>query len=78
MAVKAYLLINTEVGQGDAVVNALVDIEEVVLGNRVTGPYDVIVAVEVEDLVSLGRFVTSHIHSVEGVRNTLTCLKVDG
>ncbi len=76
MTVKAYLLIDAEVGQSDAVVGALEGQNEVVLVNRVTGPYDVIVAVEVDDLYALGKFVTRHVHAVSGVKNTLTCLKV--
>lgn len=76
MTIKGYLLINTEVGKGDDVVESLNGLEGVVLANRVTGPYDVIIAVETEDLYSLGKFVTRHIHSVPGVASTLTCLTV--
>ena len=76
MSVKAYLLIDAEVGQGSAVVDALEGKDEVVLVNRVTGPYDVIVAVEVDNLYALGSFVTRQVHAVSGVKNTLTCLKV--
>lgn len=76
MAVKAYLLIATEIGQSSAVVESLEGLKEVVLVNRVTGPFDVIVAAEVSDLHELGVFITRHVHAVPGVKNTLTCLKV--
>lgn len=76
MAVKAYLLIDTEVGKSSAVVESLEGHDEVVMVNRVTGTYDVIMVAEVDDLYQLGKFVTRYVHAVDGVKNTLTCLKV--
>lgn len=76
MAVKAYLLIDTEVGKSSAVVESLEGHDEVVMVNRVTGTYDVIMVAEVDDLYELGKFVTRYVHAVDGVKNTLTCLKV--
>lgn len=74
MPVKAYLLINTEVGRGDAVVSAVGGLDGVIRVNRVTGPYDVIVTIEVADLHSVGKFVNNSVHTVPGVAKTLTCI----
>jgi DNA-binding Lrp family transcriptional regulator len=39
----------------------------------VTGPYDVIVRAEADNVDELGRLVASGIQSVEGITRTLTC-----
>ena len=39
----------------------------------VTGPYDVIVLVEAEDIDAVGQLVLTAIQSVEGIVRTLTC-----
>ena len=39
----------------------------------VTGPYDVVVFVDAEDVDALGRLVVTAIQSVEGIVRTLTC-----
>jgi DNA-binding Lrp family transcriptional regulator len=45
----------------------------VISAESVTGPYDVIVMVEAEDIDAVGRLVVTAIQSVEGVVRTLTC-----
>ena len=42
----------------------------------VTGPFDIIAIIEVEDLSELGIVVLSRIRSVPGVVKTTTCIKV--
>ena len=74
MSIKAYLLINTDVGKGDAVVKTLDGLDGVIRVNRVTGPYDVIVTIDVPDLYSVGKFVNGAVHTVPGVTKTLTCI----
>jgi DNA-binding Lrp family transcriptional regulator len=39
----------------------------------VTGPYDVIVRAEADNVDGLGRLVAAGIQSVEGITRTLTC-----
>ncbi|HLI38790.1 MAG TPA: Lrp/AsnC ligand binding domain-containing protein, partial [Streptosporangiaceae bacterium] len=39
----------------------------------VTGPYDVIVRAEADNVDELGRLVTGSIQSLEGITRTLTC-----
>jgi DNA-binding Lrp family transcriptional regulator len=73
MAVKAYLLIQTEVGKAADVVEAIRSLEGVVSADDVTGPHDAIVLVEAGTIDDLGKMVVSKIQAVEGITRTLTC-----
>ncbi len=73
MAVTAYLLIQTEVGQAANVVEAIRNIDGVVSADDVTGPYDVIVVTAADSIDDLGRLVVSKIQAVDGITRTLTC-----
>ena len=44
--------------------------------DTVTGPYDVIVQMEADDLDKLGNAITDGIQRIEGVARTTTCLAV--
>jgi DNA-binding Lrp family transcriptional regulator len=73
MAVTAYLLIQTEVGKAASVVGAIRAIDGVVTADAATGPYDIIVKTEAEDIDGLGRMVVSKIQAVDGITRTQTC-----
>ena len=73
MAVTAYLLIQTEVGKADLVVDSIRGIDGVVSADDVTGPYDVIVKTEADTLDDLGKMVVSKIQAVDGITRTVTC-----
>ena len=44
--------------------------------DTVTGPYDVIVQLEADDLDRLGNAITDAVQKVTGVQRTTTCLAV--
>ena len=73
MGVQAYILIQTEVGKAATVVQAIRDIDGVVVAEDVTGPYDVIVRAEARTMDDLGRLVVASIQVVPGITRTLTC-----
>lgn len=73
MAVKAYVLIQTEVGKASNVADSSRAIPGVVSAEDVTGPYDVIVVTEADNVDDLGKMVVSKIQLVEGITRTLTC-----
>jgi DNA-binding Lrp family transcriptional regulator len=73
MAVTAYLLIQTEVGKAAHVAEEVRKVDGVVSADDVTGPYDVIVVTQAENIDDLGRMVVSRIQSVDGITRTLTC-----
>jgi DNA-binding Lrp family transcriptional regulator len=73
MAVRAYILIQTEVGKAASVASEVRSVEGVVGADDVTGPYDVIVRAEAGDLDELGRTVVSRVQMIDGITRTLTC-----
>ncbi|WP_017605397.1 Lrp/AsnC ligand binding domain-containing protein [Nocardiopsis alkaliphila] len=70
---QAYILIQTEVGQSAEVVERVRGIQGVEKADDVTGPYDVIVQAEAEDIDALGTLVVARIQRLEGIARTLTC-----
>ncbi|WP_344678458.1 Lrp/AsnC ligand binding domain-containing protein [Saccharopolyspora taberi] len=71
--VQAYILIQTEVGKAAAVAAEISGAPGVVSAEDVTGPYDVIVRAEAENVDLLGKMVVANIQNVEGITRTLTC-----
>jgi DNA-binding Lrp family transcriptional regulator len=74
MSIKAYVLANVQVGSGEGAVKDLLAIEGVKSVENVTGPFDVIAVVEVDDTRALGNLLISKIESIKGITNTLTCV----
>ena len=71
--VQAYILVQTEVGKAADVAKQIAKIAGVTQAEDVTGPYDVIVRAEADNVDELGRLVASNIQSVAGITRTLTC-----
>jgi DNA-binding Lrp family transcriptional regulator len=71
--VQAYVLIQTEVGKAASVADAVRNISGVESADDVTGPYDVIVKAEADNVDDLGRMVVASIQQVDGITRTLTC-----
>lgn len=73
MVVQAYILIQTEVGKAADVAQQISKIKGVTLAEDVTGPYDVIVRAESDNVDDLGRLVVAKVQGVAGITRTLTC-----
>jgi len=71
--VQAYILVQTEVGKAAEVARRIAAIKGVTLAEDVTGPYDVIVRAEAEDVDRLGQLVVARVQGVGGITRTLTC-----
>ncbi|GAA1275339.1 Lrp/AsnC ligand binding domain-containing protein [Pseudonocardia aurantiaca] len=71
--VQAYILVQTEVGKAAAVAAAISVIPGVVSAEDVTGPYDVIVRAQADDVDLLGQLVVAQVQGVNGITRTLTC-----
>ncbi|WP_027343740.1 Lrp/AsnC ligand binding domain-containing protein [Hamadaea tsunoensis] len=71
--VHAYILIQTEVGRARDVAVEIESIPGVVRVDAVTGPYDVIVLTESQNVDELGRLIISKVQAVSGITRTLTC-----
>ncbi|WP_375431946.1 Lrp/AsnC family transcriptional regulator [uncultured Friedmanniella sp.] len=73
MVVKAYVLVQTEVGKSAQVAQAIADLTGVAGAEDVTGPYDVIVTVEAPSVDELAQLVTRGVQKVPGITRTVTC-----
>jgi len=75
MAVKAYVLIEAEVGKTSEVVEIVQKVEGVKSADTVTGSYDIVATIEVAGLDALGD-VIKKLHSVPGTCKTTTLVAV--
>lgn len=73
MAVRAYILIQTEVGKAAQVAHAVAAIDGIVTSEGVMGPYDVVARAESETEAELGKLVVDRIQQLDGITRTLTC-----
>lgn len=73
MTVRAYVLIQTEMGRAAAVASAVRLLPGVVAADDVTGPYDVIVTAESDSMDALGGMVVSRVQLIAGITRTVTC-----
>ena len=76
MAVRAYILVETEMGKTRPVARTLLLDKNVLYADIVTGPFDVVVVLEASDLREVGEIVFSGIHAIPGIIRTTTCLAV--
>jgi DNA-binding Lrp family transcriptional regulator len=74
--VKAFILIEMMAGHATNFVNSLKGRPSVTSVDRVTGPYDVIVVIESDDVDKVSDIVSDEIHSKPGVVRTLTSVSL--
>ncbi len=75
-SIKAYILIKADPKEIPSIMLALSTFEGIKTADVVTGPYDIIVYAEVPDQYELGKLVLTKIHSLEGVKEAITCVVV--
>ncbi len=73
MAVRAFVLIQTEIGKAADVAQRLRSIPGVTTADDVTGPYDIIAQAEASCVDDLGHIVVSRVQLIDGITRTLTC-----
>jgi len=71
--VEAYVLVQSEAGRVRRVTEDLRKIPDVTSVETVTGPYDLVVRIEADNVDLLGRLVVGRVHAVDGITRTLTC-----
>ena len=74
MAAKAYVLLRTAPGLTKAIYGSLKISPEVQSVEMITGPYDIIVAIEAASTSAILSTVMNGIRPAAGVRDTVTCL----
>ena len=71
---KAYVLINADVAYTKQVMDRLREMQGLVEVHEVLGPYDIVAAVEADDVHSILRILQTDIRGIAGIRNTVTCI----
>lgn len=74
MATRAFILIETQVGRTKQVAEALRSLQGVKSADVVTGQFDVIALVEVQDLREMADLITARVQGIRGVVRTITCV----
>jgi len=72
----AYVLLTTETGAVESVLNALTKIDSVKETYMVYGVYDIVATVKAETMEKLKEIVTWNLRSLDKVRSTLTMIVV--
>ncbi|MBI2935664.1 MAG: Lrp/AsnC ligand binding domain-containing protein [Chloroflexi bacterium] len=76
MTARAYILIEVLPSKSPEVVRSLGTLSEVKAVDRVTGPYDVVAVIEAADLSAVGALLTGKVHAIDGIRRTVTCVRM--
>lgn len=76
MVVKAFVLVQAQLGKSRAVSKAIAKVRGVKMVHAVTGVYDVIAYLELSNMESLSELVMKKIQSVNGVERTHTAIVV--
>ena len=67
MAIKAYLLVETAIGKTRDVATTLRSVAGIDSADVVTGPFDIIAVINVEDFTKVGLLVTEEVHTIPGI-----------
>ncbi|MDA8161748.1 MAG: Lrp/AsnC ligand binding domain-containing protein [Desulfobacteraceae bacterium] len=73
MSLKAYILINTQIGKTAEVARNLSEMPEVRHLDIIMGPYDIIAEVETESHDALSHIVMHKMQTIDAIRHTMTC-----
>ena len=76
MAVKGYVLIETQVGKTKEVVEAIRGLAGVASIDAVTGPYDAIAVVEAESASEVDDLILEKVHLIAGISRTVICVAI--
>jgi DNA-binding Lrp family transcriptional regulator len=76
MVSRAYVLLEAQAGKTEEALHKVKQIEGVKNVSLVTGPYDLIIYLEAEDLKVLGKTVSEKIQIIPGVTKTITCVVI--
>ncbi|WP_038055157.1 Lrp/AsnC family transcriptional regulator [Thermodesulfobacterium hydrogeniphilum] len=73
MAIRAYILINTQIGQTQKVAEELKKISEVKKLDIIMGPYDIIIEIEVPSYEDISQILLNKLQSIPAINHTMTC-----
>jgi len=70
MSIKAYVLVVTDPGKTRYVVAELRKVPNIVEMHEVMGPYDIVAAIEVENLQDIPPILGERLRAIEGIQST--------
>lgn len=76
MVSRAFVLLEAQAGKTEEALQKVKQLEGVKDVALVTGPYDLIIRLEAEDLKLLGKIVSEKIQVIPGVIKTITCVVI--
>lgn len=71
---KAFVLLNTELGQESGIVEALDGVEEIKAIHSLYGIYDLIIEMEAESMDKIKEIVFNKVRRLDNVKSTITLL----
>jgi DNA-binding Lrp family transcriptional regulator len=69
-----FVMLKTDIGHVTDVANKIGEIESFSEAYSISGPYDLLVKLYVDDMNNIGRLIEKQIHSIPHVRETSTIL----
>jgi DNA-binding Lrp family transcriptional regulator len=69
-----FLFVKADVGHVTDVANRIAEVESFSEAFSITGPYDLLVKLYVDDVAKIGRLIESQIHGIPHIRETHTIL----
>lgn len=76
MVSRGYVLLEAQAGKTEDALKKIKLIPGVREVSLVTGPYDLIIFIEADDLKQLGQIVSDQIQVIVGVTKTITCVVI--
>jgi len=73
MGIRAYVLINTQIGQTQKVAEELKKIFEVKKIDIIMGPYDIIIEIEVPTYEDISEILLNQLQNIPAINHTMTC-----
>ncbi|MCX7613613.1 MAG: Lrp/AsnC ligand binding domain-containing protein [Caldimicrobium sp.] len=73
MGIRAYVLINTQIGQTQKVAEELKRVPEVKKMDVIMGPYDIIVEIEVPNYEDISKLLLEKFQNIPAINHTMTC-----
>ncbi len=69
-----FVMVKTDPGYGTEVANRIAEVESFSEAFSITGQYDLLVKLYIDDVDGLGRLIERDIHSIPHIRDTFTIL----
>ena len=69
-----FVLVKTEPGRGTEVANRVADLESFSEAYSITGEYDLLVKLYLEEIDNVARYIEEQVHAIPHIRETFTML----